>query len=505
MRSESECKLSELPDLPGLEMVEVGYRAITLGAVATIAGMATLFGLMLLWLPHADEYRAVLIIGAGGMLSVALCTAYRGATSGCYWKTDSEGVTERALIAVRRIAWSDVERIERRDNALSGPAYRLHAGRVHVDIASGVLSYQWLGGSAWQHLRRVGKSDGFVMHGPMLSFWDTIPDDVLQPVEVSGRVPDDAKIWPFLWTLCTAAAFVLGSDSRQTSWPWITLACGVAAAVMVWLLIRHAPVRRYIMDAEALHILGRRPRVIPWSSMTSIGSGAGPYYTSSVRTVTTSEGKISFVVPQGKDESSRRAQLAWIRHMREQGLAMMIPENLRLRAPAVLDVPDQVDIRLPRLYAWFLPCLFGSVAVLLPLIPRPRPWGIENTVAVSLMAVGAATAALAASRYHICGDQSGLLKTSLFGTRYLPWDEVSSYEKQIQGGYSFGATLKDARGRVLRLTASGSNSLKWDMLTALMESKVPHFLLACEEQPSWLARPFNWEDPPQDSPTGGNQ
>lgn len=483
-------KLNNLPDLPGLESVELSYRAATLCAAAVIVGMVAFLLPMLLWWPYMGDYRLVMILGLGGIVSTALWALYRAATGGCYWKTDSEGITERTLVAKRRIAWRDVERVEQRERAMSLSVYRLHAGRVHIDVPS---PYR-LGASVWRHLRLMGKSDGFILHGAMLSFWDTIPEDVLQPVEVIERVPDEVILMPVLFAMCSGTAFVIMSDHRG-AWLWIALVSMVGLALLAWRLVRNAPERHYIMNGEALQVLGKRPRRIPWSSVTSIDDSIPLFYgPGSVHAITTDECRLLFVAPRGKDEPSQRAQLAWIKHTRAHGLAAVVPEKLRRPSPAVLDAPKLVDIRLPSFFVWFVPCAFGSLALLIPLMPRVRPWETGDTLATCFMATGAAILALAACRYHVRADESGLLKTTLYGTKRLLWTEVGSYENRSESGSSLGATLTDRQGRKLRLSAtSGNSKLQWDALTTLMDRHLAHLLPPPEDQPSWLARPFSAE------------
>lgn len=328
-----------------------------------------------------------------------------------------------------------------------------------------------------------------VLRPGALSLWDTIPDAVLEPVTVKQNVSDDAVLWPMLWAMCSVGLFATTSDHRA-SWPLAGVISAVGLLLMIWLLVRFAPVIHYMMDSDGVHILGRKPREIPWISFTRFARWSTLY----VVTGFVEDTRIRFIAPIRSDESSKRAQLAWIRHMRDHGTAMPIPDSLRRFTSPVAVVPDEVNIRLQRAYAWLPVLFFGILMLVVCVMPRIKPWGLDDSLMMLFTGLGAAVPSLAAAKYHVHADQSGLRKTTIFGIQNVAWSEVSSY-KRLPGLYSpAGLELKDARGRVLGLSAlTSSTGLQWDMLTSMIDARLAHLLPRPEEQPDYLSCPFDFE------------
>jgi|GEM_PF-2134647 len=484
-----------MPDIPALESVTISYRGGTLMAMAAVLGMAGFLGWVLAvswrWL---GEFRPTIGLGMGCLIAVCLWSLYRAIGTGCYWRTDPDGITERTLLLRRRVAWPEIDRVERCDAALRGSVYRLRSGRASIEVAAGTLSYVALSASVWQHLRRVGKHHDFPLSGSALSFWDAIPDEVLGQAEISEKIPDEAIVWPIMWAMCVGLAFAVTSDASRAAWPWVGVAGSVGLATIVWLMARHMPERRYSMDSEYLRIHGKRPRMIPWSSVTRIRGASGLYTPGSVVVVQAADHRFAVAIPKGKDDSAHRAQLAWIRRRRECGDAVIVPDYLRRLAPALLEIPASVDIRPSLLFSSVLPGLLAMLLAVVILMPKARPQQPADVVFLCTIGLGAVMLAIAGRINHTRANSEGVFKRTIFGVRRVNWSEVAGYSATRWRPHSSGSsrTLKDAQGRVL-LVLSTENVLspRWDELTAIADSKLAHLLPGDGDQPSWLAVPVN--------------
>lgn len=487
--------INNLPDLPELESVEASHRASLVAA----AFITLMVGIVLL--PSFGYWGAL----GQFLLPVALCTfllvlpvvwvAYRACTSGYYWKTDAEGVTQRSLFRRRRIAWSEVTKVETRRTPFLSSTHCIYAESASIGIIShgGFSRLEVLEASIWQHLRRAGKESGMMLHGRPLSLWDTIPDAVLERVEVKAGIAQDLCARAIMYVLCVAMLFVGASDHREY-WPWIGLASLIAGALIAYFTKRNAPAGHYVLTRECLEILGKTPRRIPWSSLTARSSESA-WLSPAVERICTADECVHLLAPTGSDPDSLRARLALIRHLREAGRTMMIPDGLRLASPPVTDLPSGLDIRLPRIFVWFFPTLMTVFMALMAVMPRIRPWRTgDASVALTIAAFGWLVG-LAAGRFRIHADNEGITKSGIFGRKSIRWSDVTSYKRSSpvpQSSRSLSLEISGPDGgAMIRIVADLLLAHDWGVLTAYIDSKLAHLLPPPEEQPSWLARPFS--------------
>lgn len=489
-------KPNTLPDLPGLESVEA--RSTDTLLIMTIALIAALTPVVTgIWAEL--DYHTVLrstnrsVLAATLVMTAAAAYAvYQVLTTGYRWSTDADGITERGLLRRRRILWKDVLRAESRLNGSLSPTHCIQSAARAIKFG-GIQDREYvfpaLAASCWQHLRRVGKADRFLLRTVELSLWDSIPGEALESVEVKERAASDRTIRLFTLALLTGMAFMWSSDYRQF-WPWIGIASLVSLAIMVRNIAKNPIECHYVIDSQGLRILGKGSHFIAWNTVTNI-RGSAPR----TITVTTNEGKALLVGPQGNKEKAQRAILAWIRHKRDLGMAVPIPDHLRLVQSLVGSPAERLDLRMPS-YARYCYASGPGLLALLAIIAPPFRGGYNRDDIIAGCAVLLATALvyLACSVYHVTADEREIVRTCILGTKRVQWSDVVKYERNImpKPNSPRRIKLKDAHGNVL-ISLGQDFVPDWYQLVAYVDIRLAHLLPRPEEQPAYLSRPFNFE------------
>ncbi len=486
----------KLPDLPELENVEV--RSTDALCVIACAVAATLGFALFVFVIGLDYYRILhtvhpMLLGAAAVIAgMAVYVAHMAFCSGYRWSTDGDGMAEKRLLGTLRILWTDVHRAEVQLNLLGNSTCSVRANGRTVrfgGVRDDERQLPVLLASCWQHLRRVGKAEDSLLQIEELSLWDTVPDEALEPVEVKQSIAPDRIGGPVIWALLTGMAFMWSSDCRQF-WPWIGAASLVSLALVVRHMIRNPSEYHYIMEAQGLRLMGRRSRFIPWGAVTGI-KGSAPRSL----TVTTNEGRAVFVGPQGKNEATHRANLAWIRHKRDLGMAVPIPDHLRLMPTLADSVAERLDLRMSS-YAKRFYASRAAIFVLLAIVAPPLRGGYNRGDIIAGCAAVLATALvyLACSVYHVTAGKRGIVRTSMLGTKRVQWSDVAKYERNTtpKPNSPRCIKLKDARGRLL--IALGQDFVPdWYQVLAYTDARLAHLLPRPEDQPAYLARPFDFE------------
>jgi len=483
-----------MPDLLELESVEASHRAaLGLAAVVTALVGTIVVPVLSCWRMYGEFLLPVLLCIFLLTLPV-VWVVYRACTDGYYWKTDTEGITQHSLFRRRKIQWSQVTKAQDRRTIFLSSIHDIYGQSGHISILTSAGTHDWqiLEASIWQHLRCVGKADEFVLADGPLSLWDTIPDAALEKVELNLRVSDETYIYPVLYLMLMAIPFVVTSEHRSW-WPWIGLTALLGAGVLVYFSRKNPPARHYVLTPEYVEVLGHSPCRIPWTNITArsrqMTSLCGAVYR-----ICSDEGHVDLLAPLGYDPDSLRAKLALIRHLREIGRTIMIPRGLRLPAAPRVNLPDKLDIRLPRLFVWFLPGVLTLLVGIAVVMPRVRPWGTGDTVMMLVISVSGWFAALAAHKYRIFADSEGITKTSVWGRKSVRWSDVAVYERNpapLKQDQTACIKLKNGDGRLLLSLVPSNIQADWNVLTSYTDSKLSHLLPPPEEQPSWLARPFS--------------
>lgn len=480
-----------MPDLPELESVEASHRIVFFVASLMAGVVGFVLAPVFVYWNSLSGFRLPVILCSVLLVAPVVWLIQDACTSGYYWKTDSEGITEHTLFRRKRIQWSDVTRAETRKKSFLSSVHHIwgECGCISIIANGGMVSYSLLEASVWQHLRRVDKAGRMIIDSRPLSFWDTIPDAVLEPVEVNLPVPQDTYSWLFVYALFAGSAFVFTSDHHRAAWPWIGVATLAGAGLLIHFVRKQAPVRHYVLTPDHVEILGNSPHKLRWADVTGACGGPIGHYATGVR-FRTNDDQVVVLTPTGSDPNAKRAKLALIRHLREAGQTVMIPKALRIQVKQPLALPAQLDLRFPAIFVWFMPALTTVSMGLVAVMPGPQARGVGDLViAASGWLVG-----LAAARYRVYANHEGIRKVSIFGTRYLRWEDITSYG---------GGTVRPERGQSMRMKLKGHGkgacitiqpdlflAHDWEILRAYIDSKLAHLLPPPEEQPVWLARPF---------------
>jgi len=180
---------NDWPDLPALESTETNDWSFLL-LLAVYGGMMLFFVGSMVWMytrvgPYV-ELRGKVVLALAVALS--LWFVLRGAFGYCYYKTDSGGLTMRGLIRKRFIPWIEIQQAGLRQTRMKNTLLTLRtgSGTIAVDprgfggrssCADHVLA------SVWQHLRGIGRADGFELPPGAQSFWQEIADDIPQEAD----------------------------------------------------------------------------------------------------------------------------------------------------------------------------------------------------------------------------------------------------------------------------------------------------------------------------------
>jgi hypothetical protein len=123
----------------------------------------------------------------GGLLALAAWVMLRLLAAYHWYETDSDGLRLGGIIRRRFVAWTEVEVLTTHETRGGSTSSTLKLGRGRITIGPGRLGLSaadsvCISASAWQHLRRLGRTDSAALTPGMRSPWEEIPGDL--PVEV---------------------------------------------------------------------------------------------------------------------------------------------------------------------------------------------------------------------------------------------------------------------------------------------------------------------------------
>lgn len=505
--SERTSQLNELPDLPGLESVEVRSWNI----LAVMGGFVCFYFLLpmpfLLW--SFLHYRRYLPDGVGWLLGIYAAlgawVVFRMLSANYHFRVDRTGVMVRGVFTRRSVEWNEVTDAEMTDGLSGEVSIRLRSRSGDLVVGPGLKSAgsdRFLA-SIWQHLRQIGKADQVEPTTRALSFWDTIPDEL--PLELQWGKPPSRAQWlgpvlMFLFLGALPAALWLDPPARWSGrvfFGFITL----AALIMLMVVVREwaNEAKRVVLRDNELEVQTVvRTLRLPWSEVDYADRGG--------MGVLIGAGKLRVNVPciVGKEDSERLV-LGIIRRLRTAGTpqAIIIPDNLRTLAPvAPRDAHGSLQPVELRVSAYdtlgvfvvvgffYLP---ASMAVLQGVHAR---WLAAAALAVGAVVVGLFTRCAARS-YSLRADDEGITRAFLGSRRLVRWEEVaackpSSVPKERMRGRK---VLKNAKGRTLTDFPPGFGTARdRAAFTAFVEAKLSQ-ILPNETAKPWLARPFSLPKP----------
>lgn len=323
--------LTELPDLPGLERVETRgsnewlfalfYSAFMLWQVVFIA---ILFWRYRHFLGREGYILTGLVFSLVGWLVLRMLTGYT------YFATDHQGLTMRSRVSKRTIPWLDVQEAASRQRS-KRTTLRLVTTRgrfTATPSALGSMEGECIVASAWQHLRRFGKSDGIKLSADMLRMWEPIPDDV--PAEVDWGKPPRAfeRVGPFVGLLIfpAFAAFFLIADARSGIMyvPLVLISFIFFLKMLILPGMRSIPRQVSVRPDGLILKLLFRDAYVPWSSVAAAwwqGSSQGNYLC--VRSAVP-RAEVWLPYTLGKRESEQLI-LSVTRYLRNAGTPQAVP------------------------------------------------------------------------------------------------------------------------------------------------------------------------------------
>ncbi len=274
---------SELPDIPALESVE--QRDFNF-LVLPLAYSGFLVFIVFIAVQCLLDYRQYLGSGEVSLLVLLLALfvflLFRILSGFASFRTDSSGFYARGPLRKKFIAWSDITSASIRKTWAKDTLLTLQTRHGSFSVAprglsASVSASECLIASVWQHLRRLGTSDGLVLTPAMLSLWEEIPDDV--PADLDwGKPPSrGVKIGALLMLTLLSAGTVYGLVAMDGPTALRAMMGSMIigmVAVLKWIIIPEIALQAYRVhvgiDGIEADILLKRV-YIPWSDVTTAG------------------------------------------------------------------------------------------------------------------------------------------------------------------------------------------------------------------------------------------
>lgn len=444
-----------LPDLPGLESVEVADSASFVPVVMHVLMMLA-FTALCIWcyldlgefIPRAGVALVGAVVALSGWMVLRIFAA------DFYWRTDPRGITARGILRRRFVAWGEISGARSVRTRLGETVYKLHTSNLALSIRTRT-DYR-LAASIWQHLRRQGKVYDLEMPDAALSCWDDIPDEIPREIEWKGRSRVGEAVGFAVFVLVFVGLLAWMIIDFGPKWPALVvfLVLGLGIATVAWLSFRELTT-----SASYFHLRDDRfeARTICGASEVYWSDVTGAAWQRMHLVIRCSRPRSEVRVPcSPDDEQSAKLILALVRRLRTAGApqAVPIPEALRGNLPTTPEQGAPAELRRSTLDILITPAPAAMIGILLVAQHRDPSLRLGPEV---ILAVGLALLALyalcvvALSASSVRADSAGITRRSLLRSRFIPWEAVARYEvtRPMQRGHAWQFRLLDPGGRVL--------------------------------------------------------